>query len=866
MKKILILVLLFSGYIQAQIVNIPDANFKAKLLSSNTFNTIAYGNGGYLKIDQNNDGEIQVAEAMVIDSLNVPFSSIVDFSGISDFTNLKKINCSNNQISNLNVTNLSLLQELYCSNNCMGTLSVNGLSNLKILEANTICVSNFNLSGLTSLEYFSCTYNSLSALDVSQLSALKILNCGYNNLVSLSISGFPDLEQLICDNNQSLSSLNISSLPSLAFLDVTLTNIGSLDLTSFTSLTSVVCTLANLNSLQVSNLPNLNSLLCASNSLSNLDLGSMPALQVLQCGGNLFTTLDLSETPNINRIECSGTLIPYLDLSNLTNLYEFSCYGGQFEELDFSSNPNLSLLILNTNTELKRLSLKNGTIQIFNGNGLIECTSLEYICVDENEISQIQNFINASNLTNVALSSYCSFTPGGDYNTITGSVNYDANNNGCDETDFSFPFFRLAVDLNTVSTNSSVFSNNIGVYNLYTATEGEYALTPVLENPSYFTVSPEPGIAIIEEIDNSITNLDFCIMANGIHPDLEIVIAPVTPARPGFEAEYLIVYKNKGNQILSQQYGVNFFYNQNLMQLVSTSVLPSAQSPGGLQWDYADLMPFESRSILVTMSINPPTDPENPVNINDVLTFASVILPQEGDEIVQDNTFVYNQTVVGSYDPNDITCLQGDVVPPSEIGNYLHYIVRFENTGTAPAENIVVKVEVEPNQFDYNSLQVMATSNDASVRMNANVIEFVFQNIQLESGGHGNILLKMKTNGTLQTGDYVQKRANIYFDYNFPIETNEAETLFQALSVVNPILNDLISIYPNPVKDVVNITIKDNSTIKTIELYDIQGRLLQTQLVNDITSQINLTERANGMYFIKINTDKGSKVEKLIKE
>jgi hypothetical protein len=131
-------------------------------------------------------------------------------------------------------------------------------------------------------------------------------------------------------------------------------------------------------------------------------------------------------------------------------------------------------LILNTNTELKRLSLKNGTIQYFNGNGLIGCTNLEFICIDENEISQIQNFINASNLTNVVLSSYCSFTPGGDYNTVTGNVRLDSNNNGCDETDFSFPFFRLAVDLNAVSTNSSVFSNNNGVYHLYTATEGEY--------------------------------------------------------------------------------------------------------------------------------------------------------------------------------------------------------------------------------------------------------------------------------------------------------------------------------------------------------------------------------------------------------
>jgi hypothetical protein len=124
----------------------------------------------------------------------------------------------------------------------------------------------------------------------------------------------------------------------------------------------------------------------------------------------------------------------------------------------------------------------------------------------------------------------------------------------------------------------------------------------------------------------------------------------------------------------------------------------------------------------------------------------------------------------------------------------------------------------------------------------------------------------MKTNETLQIGDYVEKRANIYFDYNFPIETNEAETLFEALSVVNPILDNLISIYPNPANEIVNISIKDNSTIKTIELYDVQGRLLQTQMVNDISSELNIAERANGMYFIKINTDKGSKVEKLIKE
>jgi hypothetical protein len=196
----------------------------------------------------------------------------------------------------------------------------------------------------------------------------------------------------------------------------------------------------------------------------------------------------------------------------------------------------------------------------------------------------------------------------------------------------------------------------------------------------------------------------------------------------------------------------------------------------------------------------------------------------------------------------------------------LHYNIRFENTGTAAAEFVVVKVEVNQTDFDMNSLQIMNSSDPVYARINQNIVEFIFQNIQLESGGHGNILLKIKSKNNLLVGDEVNKKANIYFDYNFPIETNEAKTLFQALSLVNPVLDNLISIYPNPVKDVVNITIKDNSTIKTIELYDVQGRLIQTQLVNDISSELNLAERANGLYFIKINTDKGSKVEKLVKE
>ena len=57
--------LIFSG-VQAQIVNIPDANFKSKLLAASTNNVTAY----YIKIDTNNNGEIEVSEALKVTAVS----------------------------------------------------------------------------------------------------------------------------------------------------------------------------------------------------------------------------------------------------------------------------------------------------------------------------------------------------------------------------------------------------------------------------------------------------------------------------------------------------------------------------------------------------------------------------------------------------------------------------------------------------------------------------------------------------------------------------------------------------------------------------------------------------------------------------
>ena len=220
--------------------------------------------------------------------------------------------------------------------------------------------------------------------------------------------------------------------------------------------------------------------------------------------------------------------------------------------------------------------------------------------------------------------------------------------------------------------------------------------------------------------------------------------------------------------------------------------------------------------------------------------------------------------MVGAYDPNNIICMEGNVVPPSLIGEYLHYVINFENTGNYEAENIVVKTEINPLQFDVNSLRLLNTSHNAYTRINNNIVEFVFENIALSSGGHGNILLKIKSKSNLTNGAIVNKRADIFFDYNAPIDTGFENTVFQALNNSSFIKDNSISIYPNPTNSLV--TIKCDITIKSIELFDVQGRVLVTKMISENSGIIDISDKANGIYFLKITSENGSKVEKLIKE
>jgi hypothetical protein len=80
---------------------------------------------------------------------------------------------------------------------------------------------------------------------------------------------------------------------------------------------------------------------------------------------------------------------------------------------------------------------------------------------------------------------------------------------------------------------------------------------------------------------------------------------------------------------------------------------------------------------------------------------------------------------------------------------------------------------------------------------------------------------------------------------------------------VNQFSNNTFSIFPNPTNNLV--TISSPIAIQKIEIIDIYGKLIQTLLADSNELQTDVSNLASGIYFLKINNQFGTKIEKLIK-
>jgi len=142
---------------QGKNVKIPDQAFKACLIGNPAINT-------------NGDTEISVAEAQAFTGdIQCNAKNISDLTGIEAFVNITALDCSNNQLSSLDISNNTALESLHCSNNQLSSLNLkNGNNrnighinltdnpNLRCIQVDGVAYSNENWLGRKDTEaYFS---------------------------------------------------------------------------------------------------------------------------------------------------------------------------------------------------------------------------------------------------------------------------------------------------------------------------------------------------------------------------------------------------------------------------------------------------------------------------------------------------------------------------------------------------------------------------------------------------------------------------------------------------------------------------------------------------------------------------------------
>ncbi len=453
------------------------------------------------------------------------------------------------------------------------------------------------------------------------------------------------------------------------------------------------------------------------------------------------------------------------------------------------------------------------------------------------------------------------------YNIINGKSFIDANsNNVCDSGEVAIKNLKMEES----TTGKFDFTDSIGNYNILITDTGLFDFSPA--NIPYYSFAPAFHSAVFDSSAVTDTLNDFAFQPIGTINDLCITITPMGPFRSGFNAAYSINYSNQGTTTLSPTI---IFYPDTNLTFTGANPTPSASTSDSVIWNLGPLAPFEDGNILVTSTV------DQGLPLNTIINSGALIEPIAGDTNAACNQSYWEVFVTGSYDPNDILVSRDEllntelVAPP-----YLHYIIRFQNTGNDTAFFVRIENSIT-SMLDLNTFEIVSSSHQMDVKSakQPRLMEFIFDNILLpdsntnEPESHGFVRYRIKPISTLYVGNSILNNGGIYFDFNQPVLTNTAITEI-VLPVSSNELNtksNLFSVYPNPFQNEINVLIKGlEGEFAAMGIYDVYGRKIVSLIDGSISEdnfeiKTDLSELASGIYFIQLQTNGEMRVARIVK-
>ncbi len=431
---------------------IPDSNFESAL------EALGYD-------DISGDGQVPTTLIEVVTSLDVSNSTITDLTGIEDFTALVTLDCSENALGTIDLSNNLLLETLSANVCSLTALDVSTNTALRSLSVDSNFLTSIDLSNNTVLVNLVLYGNQLNALDLSNNTNITSIDLFQNQLTALDFSNNALLEEAYIDNN-SIERLDFSNNPLLEALTCNDNALTRLDLRNGAN-----TNLSNAN-INVTNNPNLTCILVdnvtySENTWNNVDAGvsfsetycrytaipdsnfetALEALgyddisndgQVPTALIEVITDLDVSSTDIIDmtgieefsalvNLNVDQNEIVSLDLSANLLLESLTCINNVIEHLDFSGLPALTSLYAATNN-LKSLNLQNGNYLNFTDLNTIGNGDLNCILVDDKAYT-LANWSYAINgvAANVFSDTYCDYTaiPDRNFEAALEALGYD---------------------------------------------------------------------------------------------------------------------------------------------------------------------------------------------------------------------------------------------------------------------------------------------------------------------------------------------------------------------------------------------------------------------------------------------------------
>ena len=284
----------------------------------------------------------------------------------------------------------------------------------------------------------------------------------------------------------------------------------------------------------------------------------------------------------------------------------------------------------------------------------------------------------------------------------------------------------------------------------------------------------------------------------------------------------------------------------------SASIAPDVISGDTLFWNVAGLSPGQ----FVVFHVY---GVASGVTLGQMVTTCSRFVADQPEFTLLNNECCLTQEVVGSYDPNDKQVSPaGDILLTDET---LDYHIRFQNTGTDTAFNIVI-TDTLTSLLDLATLQVTGASHPMTWSIvSGNVLKFTFANILLpdsninEPLSHGWVHYHINQSAGNAVGQIIENSASIYFDFNDPVITNTTQSLIVTPLAISDLDDMEMLIYPNPAEGLVNLV--SGSNISSAAIYASDGRLLKRIEVNAERCTLNLDNLSAGVYHLSISLEDG---------